>query len=87
MRHAAHLRREDLGDVALDLRAQLAALVQTVKQQQRPARHHGLAQHAVDRRGVLKAQVGVGPVPRAREGVGRGEEASLQPLHLHPQKS
>ena len=76
------LRREDLGDVPLDLRALLAALVEAVEQEQRTARRHRLAQHQVRGLAVLEAEEGVDPVPRRRERVGLAEQPRLQQLHL-----
>ena len=76
------LRREDLGDVPLDLHALLAALVEAVEQEQRTARRHGLAQHQVRGLVVLKAEEGVDPVPRRPERVRLVEQPGLQQLHL-----
>ena len=76
------LRREDLGDVPLDLLALLAALVEAVQQEQRTARRHCLAQHQVRGLAVLEAEEGVDPVPRRPERVWLVEQPRLQQLHL-----
>ena len=78
------LRRQHLGHVPLHLFADLAGFVEAVDEDERAARRHGLAQHAVVRclGAELEAEESVDPVPGRRKRVARVEQASLYPLRL-----
>jgi hypothetical protein len=84
---AVPLRCEHLGDVPLDGCTLAPALVDAVEQQERAARVHRAAQHAVDVGvgAVHTLQVRVDPVPRGGEDVAVlvEEQQPLQLLHAH----